>query len=336
MRAICGPMVLIYHFFAEITWNYPAWDTEFAGRVISISAFDLGTLAVFVFFLLSGASLAYTRPSFSSVKDIKNFYRSRFLRIYPMYWLVFFYQYIWLALANHNLLYDGPVKYLLGGILGINSYVFYTESRYTLAGDWFIGALILIYLLYPLLANLHKHKNTRYIVLGVLLGMTIVVSHTNLFQIFYIRNLFTCLFTFYLGMMFMDYRKKITSLPHIGWISFGIFMLFGYVLPSSLGLFSDYVTAVSFFVLLYTIAPLIQKKAAVLWNIVLFLSAVSYPLFLIQHTLDIEILSYFSDITQFGVKRELLLCALILLLGIVFAWILQNVNTVVMKAFKRN
>ena len=96
-----------------------------------------GAMGVDIFLFLSAIGLYV---SFSKNNDIALFYKKRFIRIIPTYLIICTPFYL------HTI---GDIKYFLSHLFLIS---FWTEGN----GDWFIAAIIVLYLLYPLLYQVLK------------------------------------------------------------------------------------------------------------------------------------------------------------------------------------
>lgn len=112
----------------------------------------LGDFGVGLFFLLSGAMMfqVYGKRSVSR----GSFYKKRFLSLYPMFWLA------WLAAITAGTLDtrslpSGGIGALLTSLSGMDGYLMALGygglSSFYKVGEWFLGGIILLYLIMPLL-----------------------------------------------------------------------------------------------------------------------------------------------------------------------------------------
>lgn len=107
----------------------------------------LGGIGVSLFFMLSGARLMYT------YKDAKTFFIHRFKNIYPMFWIAY------AAATCFDFLYYKGMSTAkpwlrIFSALGMDGYLCslgVIPFDYYKLGEWFLGCIILIYLLFPLL-----------------------------------------------------------------------------------------------------------------------------------------------------------------------------------------
>ena len=81
LRGVASLLVVLYH----TTLNF----NEIFGRQFLSDFFSFGNTGVDIFFVLSGFIIAYTSfASIHSPQKIVPFFRRRFIRIYPVYWII--------------------------------------------------------------------------------------------------------------------------------------------------------------------------------------------------------------------------------------------------------
>lgn len=103
-------------------------------------------IGVDIFMFLSGFSLAY---SFSKDSNIRHFYKKRFLRILPTYFLIFFFVYLYYDLIKQN----GNICDVLYNLFFLN---FFLDGNIFI---WFIPVILVYYLITPLYINLIRYSN---------------------------------------------------------------------------------------------------------------------------------------------------------------------------------
>ena len=207
IRAICAWIIVVYH-FADICittpqfTNFPFFYTYANGRWGE-------TTVVTIFFMISGASLYYNHPVIH-LRDAKKFFWTRFKGIFPMFYMLWLFLYYKQVCGVKHLFYNGNPKYLLLTLFGMDGYMSYRYTpNYYFIGEWFLGALILLYLCYPLLTWCMEHA--KILTTLVLLGGFASLYFTDFFMISKERNLITCLLAFWLGMLFIRYRSILTK-----------------------------------------------------------------------------------------------------------------------------
>jgi peptidoglycan/LPS O-acetylase OafA/YrhL len=170
--ALMGVAILwIMLFHAEVV--FPSWLRPLTWL------HETGYGGVDIFLFLSGLGLYY-----SMARDPRTgrFYRSRFLRILPTYWVV-----ILLATAMeyvflHRHTPPGELFYILSTVgFWINAAKF----------DWYIPSIVVLYLLFPLFFRAFRHYGPRAtgvtVVFGLALSVALVASPLNYLLIFSTR-----------------------------------------------------------------------------------------------------------------------------------------------------
>lgn len=130
--------VIIYHAFC---WIYNP-----------IGVFNIGYFGVDIFIFLSGFGLYY---SFEK-NSIKTFYKNRFKRIYPLYCIS-----VCIAYALYFNRWEFTT--FLANLTTLGYYLDYGINRF----DWFLNALITLYILFPLFYHYSKLKYVGLILLTV-------------------------------------------------------------------------------------------------------------------------------------------------------------------------
>ena len=153
--------IIVFH------WNIYAYHYGIDAEPVFHLPFATGTAAVpavSLFFILSGASLMLScRKNFT----LKGYFLRRFLSIYPLYWLayavVFFHVYVLRHVPMDKPLITLPLSFLaMDGLLAD------TLNTWYLIGEWFVGCIVLLYLVFPLL-RLAVKKAPGFSLLGGLL-----------------------------------------------------------------------------------------------------------------------------------------------------------------------
>ena len=90
-------------------------------------------------------------------------------------------------------------------LIGLDGYLSYRITTYFIVGEWFLGAIIIIYALYPLLLwFLNKNIFLTYCIMGF---SYFIIYKTNIFMIIKEINLITCINSFYFGMISIKYKR---------------------------------------------------------------------------------------------------------------------------------
>ena len=268
--------------------------------------------------------LYYNNPTISS---LKSFYYKRFKSIFPMFYIAFFIMYMIKAIYTHDFLYGGnPVKLLLT-LFGLDGYFLYLIPNYYLIGEWFLGAIVLLYAIYPVLLKAFN-KSVRITTL-LAFGLYATVFIPDLYKIDARCNLFSCLISFVLGMVLMKYRsiwhkKAVVFLVSLFVSVVIIFVKIDFIHEN----ICNHLLAFSLFFVLSYIGELIMKNKVCL-KVFGELSGLSYAIFLIQHIVINFALKFYMPTNDL-----LAVCLLLAIIAItiVFAKLLTLVNNKLLKS----
>ena len=139
--------------------------------------------------------------------DWKQFYKKRFRTLYPMFWVAFFIVFLYDFYKNSSIPQGIPKSAIIWSILGFDGYVSnFGIPTFYLVGEWFLGFIILIYVIFPILLYFVK-KVPKW------------------FSICMFSGLYVCTLLFYKGEIPIDIIVT-TRLPEIlfgmYWIQLGL------------------------------------------------------------------------------------------------------------------
>ena len=150
-RACCSLGIIINHYFAHSNGNF-----KFLYNTANSS---FGFMFVTTFFCISGAVLYYNYPK---IKSIKKFYYKRWKSIFPSFYICFLIFYIKNVIYFRKLFYNGHWSKLFISIIGLDGYLKFRIKTYYLIGEWFLGAIIIFYIIYPLLSIIIAKKKVFF------------------------------------------------------------------------------------------------------------------------------------------------------------------------------
>lgn len=124
--------------------------------------------AVFWMTALSGACLGlkYAAAPWRPAEYVK----SRFLAIYPLFWLFFFPLFLYSDVLHHNNAGVAPWR-LVFSVLGVDGFVQPWTPTFYKIGEWYLGCQILLYCLFPLLLFAWRSRAGR----GVMAACVLLV-----------------------------------------------------------------------------------------------------------------------------------------------------------------
>lgn len=197
--AVC--LIVISHFNLSL----PAADIQICGNSYLIkSEFihgSFGTLGVSLFFIISGVTLYY---NYGDTFNIKQFIKKRFLGIYPTFWCSYILVFLILFWKYKKFWFGDIPKWRFGlTVLGMDGYFRYLGDNFYLIGEWFLGCIIIFYLLFPVLRICVNKFPVPAIVTAVILYVLTAVF--NPFKVGISYNIIIRLCDFLFGMLWAKY-----------------------------------------------------------------------------------------------------------------------------------
>ncbi len=294
-RAFCAIGIIIFHFFCH--------SNSTIKFLFTIKGCSWGDILVTVFFVISGAVLYY---NYENVENIKSYFYKRWKTIYLPFYICYFVFFVEKVILSKKIFWGGnPIRLVLS-LIGLDGYLSYRLPNYYLVGEWFLGAIILIYLLYPLIVIV-QNKNI-FIFPVILITGYIIQYATDIFVISNFWNLFTCLGSFYFGILFIKYKAKFfetikSSIIALILFLFVLFLNFNVTLKAQ-------ILGILLFVFLVAFGELLLKNN-VINKIISFISSISFYIFLLQHQVILHILKIYNP-SKFLIVLPLLFSTIML------------------------
>lgn len=328
IRAISAVGIIVHHLYADLAARgvaiNPYWGGIFANS-------NYGWFFVTLFFMLSGAMLYLNYPRVDQ-KNFRAYYYKRWKSIFPMFYLAWIYFYIGKVLECGTLFYRGKPWSLVWTILGLDGYFSLKFTTYYLIGEWFLGAIVILYLVYPVISWWYGRK--RELLLLFLVVAFGVVNHYGIsIQTGPFRSITSCLLSFCLGMVLIDCRKwlckKMVVIPSAA-VSVLLLLVKIPGLNQNIGI---HILGVAAFIVLYGLGSVMERRKF-MTGMVRFISGVSYPVFLLQHMVIGEVATSvaarYASITSW--EKYLALVLITSALIIFGAWALLQVNRAILKS----
>ena len=258
--------------------------------LISSLPYNPGHILVVLFFMLSGAGLYHKNPGMSGPEACSVFYLKRWKRIFPQFYLCYAICFAVTAIESGRFFFHGNPASLLWTLFGLDGYVDYRFNTYYLIGEWFLGALIILYLLYPALSLLIRKADFVPIVAASV--FLIVTVRFDVFGMDAFRNPFCCMISFLLGMWIIKHRlpeKKIFFTISV----ITAVILFMIPLPHLARTATLHLISAAMFFILFRAGDLISEPPKV-QHTLSFLSGISYTVFLLHHFVLQQLFLLFS------------------------------------------
>ena len=140
---------MIVHFNATVTGYFTLPHKLFTSTLpLGIYLGDFGSS---LFFIVSGASLALTVPA---EQNPAQFYKRRARAVYPLFWLAWFVVFSYRFVAHPGSFGGARTVTLVLTLLGLDNFAVaagWVGTDFACVGEWFLGSILFLYLLFPLL-----------------------------------------------------------------------------------------------------------------------------------------------------------------------------------------
>lgn len=321
IRVISMIMIVTYHFFAHFPEN------NIVGTDFVFSDGRWGLIGVALFFMISGASLMY---NYKEKLELKTYAKKRILGIYPMFWIAYTTLFLYLFYCSKAAFTALPAYRIIISLFAMDGYLSSYIATFYLIGEWFLGCIVLIYVIFPILRMLvTKYPKITFV------GATIINLLVLLFfkngKIPINQNFIVSTYSFLLGMYIIEVKEFKWWQAIIGLIV----AVGGYLMPSSnmnnIVLFTN-VAAYGLFV---TLAYIGQKLTNItIQKIFTTIGKYSYAVFLVHHYIIMKIESTFQN-QSYGIFGTILLYLTVWGVIIIFAKLLYSTNKSILKFFKK-
>lgn len=315
IRTLACIMIVIFHFRIGEKSIYP--------ENILLKNFSLGTLGVALFIILSGVSLYLSDKNVTYFEFVKK----RIKSIYPLIYLCTFLFAIVYFFINPHLFDAVPTYRIIYTILGIDGLLLYKFATFNIVGEWYIGCIMIIYLIYPILKKcIDKKPKLTLITLMIIYLLSIRYYNLGLLMD---RFPLIRLLDFSLGIYFAriiinknhsDKRKLIAFILCL------IVMIYTLFIKNNIFvIYNITLGGLSLFYVLYYLASFIKND--VVKRIINLISKKSYIIFLVHHQI--------SNLLSFKFGGEILYRSRFYFIFIIYIFLIIVTVMIVEKIYKR-
>ena len=290
LKLISILIVFLYHILMDMYVIHPMHNLKFLETIIIRPNVHLAMLACGVFILISGATLKLNERN----ESVLSFYKRRLMKILIPFYFAYIIYFIIKAVTLKNIhLFGGIEKWrFVYTIFGMDEYLNAAGIKtFTLGiGEWFLGCIILCYLVYPILSYFDKkYKLTTFIIFTIYDIFINIYYHRFNFVMPQHFNFLCQVYNFYLGIAIIDDRifEKLKKCRILGIliVLFIYFCSFIINIPDNIKIT---LCAVSLVVVFYNFENLIINNSFILEPIRKF-SVISFEFFLVHHFVIYEI-----------------------------------------------
>lgn len=316
IRAISMLIIVLYHYSCVYELENtigplrPFW--HFASG-------SWGGAFVVTFFMLSGHAM-YIQYNLNI--DVREFYRKRFLRIFPLFYVCWAIMYIVRTLQYKTFTWGGNPLLIIESLLGMDGYLKNGQLNYYSVGDWFLGAIILIYVIFPII--LYCYKKLKWQITCLIFAFFMVIEVTGLVNFVSRSNMLICCSSFWIGMLVGEYSSLIKKHKYPLIISMLVIIVLCVVdLSSCLSeVLILEIFGIASYIFLYSIPVESIKEKNPVRTIIKFMSKYSYAVMLTHHVLVYWGIHLFEKI---GINLNL--CLFVTVFGIYFISFILSIMT---------
>lgn len=299
------------HFTRELEYS----GVGFVMKILPDFIFNvyMGSFGVGLFFIISGASLMYV---YGDALDIRRFYKKRFWAIYPMFWIAYIAAFLFEFYVNKGLNLPYPLsRFLLTGI-GMDGYLGVYFPNYYLLGEWFLGCLILLYLIFPIL----RYGVKKYPVFTAVIALVIFAAGSFYsFHHAYIMTpecwVFMRIPEMLFGMYFVEYIKKVRWPMLLGSLAILISLqLTDLMLQGQVQILKTVPVCIAAFLVLAFLADYIECRP--LCALCRVIGKYSYGIFLSHHFIMRKLFPHFYGMTLQRSEVIILFLLTVVIVGI--------------------
>ncbi|MBP3469146.1 MAG: acyltransferase [Lachnospiraceae bacterium] len=268
----------------------------------------LAPQALEAFLMISGAALIY---QYADGLSLKEFYKKRFLGIFPLFWLAYLFAFLDFFYQAKTMPEAPKINFLLT-VFGMDGYLNDYLPTFYMVGEWFLGMLIMLYLVFPIYRIVML--KCKYILPAVFLAASVGLLFYNPFPMVIEKNLMVCSLYFVLGMLIEMIRKetepkKFATGRRIAAITGGIlFLLMLFAEQKALeisGYIKIFIRTVSCYMILMEAAEWIRKEKTK--ELIVSIGRHSYAFFLVHHVFLNRYLAHFAGTNMSGSNTLVLL-----------------------------
>lgn len=303
-RIISLLMILVYHLNGILTDN-PI-------HILGIGDGELGAVGVGLFILISGSMITYTYNG-----NAWSFYAKRLKKIFIPFWVTYIFVLV-CELLQGRFAFDLPLYKFLLTFIGMDGFFSYATSTYYLVGEWFLGFIIMIYVIYPIV---HKIMY-RFPLFLIFASFIVEIYMVNNYQwdIPFLWNPFVLAPFLMLGVYFIKKYDNISSLDtlFVGFallISSQIFQLPGVLM-------TVFFKTIGLYLILVILGDkIIPRCNSCIKNVLMLMSELTFGVILIHHRVIFALERFLIE--EVMELNKYILYLIVLIVSFLFSYLLK-------------
>lgn len=263
-----------------------------------------------LFFMLSGVVLHLKYGAQEKI-DLKRFYYRRWKATMPAYLFSFCSTFLLQILKSRKFFHSPvPLYRILFSLVGMDGYFNLFFPTFFLVGEWFLSAILILYILYPLLNRLMR-ESVLLPLLG-LAGLHVLIFYVDFFGIPTTVNLIPCLLCMYIGML-MARNPKFLKSPVAALAAALCAAAYIAVPISTVYLTGEILVGATLLIFLNYIGDYLCRVPCI-ERFITMVSRYSFYIFLVQHRLIVKVMDRYNPndtLLSLGLLVGILIAALI-------------------------
>lgn len=122
-------------------------------------------------------------------RTLKDYYKKRFLAIFPLFWLAYLFAFLEHFYHSKSMPNVPKITFLLT-VIGMDGYLYDYVKNFYMIGEWFLGAIIILYILFPLYRFIMC--KCKWVLPAAFLGASIWLLYNNPFDMVIQKNPIVC------------------------------------------------------------------------------------------------------------------------------------------------
>ena len=199
--------VFVYHIYMDMYVIHPMHNLKLIEDVTIRPNMHFAMIACGLFIFISGATITFSNIN----RDINpmEFYKKRLTRVLIPFYIAYIIYFIIKVITLKNIhIYGGVHKWqFIWTILGLDEYLNASGIKtFSLGvGEWFLGCIILCYIVYPFLYKINKKNKVLTFVFMTIYYVVLNINYNKFNFIIPSHMNFLCqVYNFYLGILFVS------------------------------------------------------------------------------------------------------------------------------------
>lgn len=323
-------LAVIFVFVCHYARTLEYYQISYNFKILPDNIFSVytGTVGCVLFFIVSGAALMYV---YQEKVNLQNYFLKRFKGIYPMFWSAFI---VFFEVQFYNTgggyCKGVPTWRIVYTFIGFDGLMANFCTTFYTVGEWFLGVLVILYILFPLLRKLVNEFPFAVLAVSIMIG--IITDYT--FDNANVPNgvlFWVWIPVFVFGMVFVKCMKKVKgSFLVISMVTLAVFTIFDLNICHKITRF--YFVGISLFLILVYLFD--NFRGRLFRGVSGFISKYCYPIFLVHHRMMLIFMKRFIGY-QFSIGDVVCLFVFMICVTLVASYLIDMVTSSVLSIWRK-